>query len=77
MEYVIEITKPNATEYVSMSKGVIYTTRDIKFASKFKVRARAEKFTPANGQVQPFFGGVVTSNKATVTGPQTDRIRRN
>lgn len=79
MEYVIEIAKPNATEYVSLSKGVVYTTRSIEFASKFKVQQRASKVAAGivSATVQPFFGGVVTSNKSTVNGPQADKIRRN
>jgi len=79
MEYIIEITKQDRTEYVSLSKGVIYTTRSIEFASKFKVQHRASKVATGivNATVQQFFGGVVTSNKSTVTGPQADKIRRN
>ena len=79
MEYVIEITRPAATEYVSLSGKVVNTTRAMEFASKFKVKARADaiarKLTDAT--VAPYFGGIVTSNKSTVNGPQADRIRRN
>jgi len=79
MEYVIEITRPTATEYVSLSGKIVNTTRTMAFASKFKVKARAEtiarKLTDA--KVAPYFGGIVTSNKSEVSGPQADRIRRN
>jgi hypothetical protein len=80
MEYVIEIANPKGTEMVSLSKGtVVTTTRAIEFASKFKVRARAEAIARKlqDATVAPYFGGIVTSNKATVQGPQTDRVRRN
>jgi len=80
MEYVIEISKPQATEMVSLSKGkTVTTTRSIEFASKFKARARAEKIALGiqNAQVVPYFGGVVTSNKSNVPAPQADKIRRN
>lgn len=80
MEYVIEIAKANGTEMVSLSKGtIVTTTRAIEFASKFKVKARAEAVARKlqNATVAPYFGGIVTSNKANVQGPQADRVRRN
>jgi tartrate dehydratase beta subunit/fumarate hydratase class I family protein len=79
MEYVIEITRPAATEYVSLSGKIVNTTRDMTYASKFKVKARAETIARRlqNATVAPYFGGIVTSNKSNVTGPQADRIRRN
>jgi hypothetical protein len=79
MEYVIEITKPAATEYVSLSGKVVNTTRTMEFASRFKVKARAEAIAKRLTQatVAPYYGGIVTSNKSTVNGPQADRIRRN
>ena len=79
MEYVIEITRPAATEYVSLSGTVVNTTRSMEFASRFKVKARAERIARKlqDATVAPYFGGIVTSNKSTVNGPQADRIRRN
>ena len=79
MEYVIEIAKPAATEFVSLSGKAVNTTRNMEFASKFKARERAEAITKklANASVMPYYGGIVTSNKACVNGPQADRIRRN
>jgi len=61
MEYVIEIAKTNGTEMVSLSKGtIVTTTRSIAFASKFKVRDRAEAVARKiqGATVEPFFGGL-------------------
>jgi len=80
MEYVIEIAKTNGTEMVSLSKGtIVTTTRSMEFASKFKVRARAETIAKRlqGATIAPYYGGIVVSNKATVQGPQADRVRRN
>lgn len=79
MEYVIEIARPAATEFVSLSKFGVTATRSIQFASKFKVSARAQKIALGiqNAQVVQYFGGVVTSNKSVVVAPQADKIRRN
>lgn len=84
---IIYVVKLERDGRVSWS---IPTPAAYEYATKFKVKSRAKKIASlaANAllvqgkdfgsvQVSPYFGGIVTGTKSSVTGPKADRIRRN